>query len=299
MLNKLLFVALLGVFSGLVQADAQPASPAAITGRVKGRILVARVQGQVNAVSKVDGQSHVLKDGDPVAEQTQIVTADGANVILVFSNGATVSVGANSKLDIEQFDQDPFATDIKLAELTREPGTSTTRLNLTKGELVGKVVHLNVENGSEFTVQTPVGAAGIRGTTFRVVFRPDRNGKAFFAVTTSDGVVVFRGHTSGPVSIPAGKQVVATFDYTEPTQGGPGPVPPVEIKTSDTPPADEAAILGVEQTIIFVDAPIIWVGIPSGGHTGAPPQAPGQPDSAPSAPAVPPPVTTPGAGSGP
>jgi FecR protein len=302
MLNKLLFVALLGVFVGVVQAEAQTAAPVPISGRVKGRILAARVRGEVSAVSKADGQSHLLKDGESVSEQTQIVTAAGANVILVFSNGATVSVGASSNLDIEEFDQDPFARDFKVSELKQEPGTSTTRLNLTKGELVGKVVHLNVESGSEFTVQTPVGAAGIRGTTFKVVFRPDHNGKAFFAVTTSDGTVVFHGLTKGPVSIPAGKQVVATFDYVEPTpgkSGGPGPIPPVVITTSDTSPADEAAIIGVEQTIIMVDAPIIWVGIPSGGPSGASPQTPAQPNSAPSEPAVPPPVTTPGAGSGP
>ena len=82
--------------------------------------------------------------------------------------------------------------------MKQEPGTSTTKLNLSKGELVGKVVHLNVDKGSEFTVQTPVGAAGIRGTTFRIIFRPGPDGKAFFSVTTADGRVVFTGITSRP-----------------------------------------------------------------------------------------------------
>ena len=57
--------------------------------------------------------------------------------------------------------------------MKQEPGTSVTKLNLTRGELVGRVVHLNVDKGSEFTVRTPVGAAGIRGTIFRIIFRPD------------------------------------------------------------------------------------------------------------------------------
>jgi hypothetical protein len=293
MFNKLLFAALLGIFVGLANADAQSGPATAVPSRVKGRILAARVQGHVSAVSKIDGQTHALKDGDSVSEQTQIVTAPGANIILVFSNGATVNLGSDSSLDIEQFDQDPFAADLKVSELKQEPGTSTTRLNLTKGELVGKVVHLNVDKGSEFTVQTPVGAAGIRGTTFRIVFRPGRNGKAFFVVTTADGTVVFRGITSAPVTIPAGKQIVATFDYTP----GTTPTTPLVITTTDTSPADEALILGIEQTIVTVNIPVVFVGTPAGTPPAPPPPPPPtQPDTAPSQPAVPPPVTTPGAG---
>src|ERR1035438_3431720 len=121
---------------GFTSVGAQPA--AAAQARVKGRIMVARVQGHVDAISKVGGQVRVLRDGDMVSEQTQIVTAPGASVILAFSNGATVNVAADSQLDIEQFDQDPFASDLKLSDLKQEPSTSITRLNLTKGELVGK-----------------------------------------------------------------------------------------------------------------------------------------------------------------
>src|SRR5476649_74198 len=217
MLNKILCAILLGVFAGFTPAGAQdaPAAPA----RVRGKIEAARVVGHVEATLTAGGVPRVLHDGDMLTDQTQVVTSAGANVILVFSNGATVNVSEDSTLDIEKFEQDPFAGDLNMGSLKKEPGTSTTRLNLAKGEIVGKVVHLNVDKGSEFTVQTPVGAAGIRGTTFRIVFRPAKNGKAFFVVTTAEGVVVFRGVTSGPVSIPAGKSVHATFDYTPPAAG--------------------------------------------------------------------------------
>jgi hypothetical protein len=218
MLNKILFVILLGVFAGLAPAEAQtaPTAPA----RVKGKIVAARVQGHVEAILTAGGVPRVLHDGDLLSDQTQVVTSSGASVILVFSNGATVNVSEDSTLDIEKFEQDPFAGELNMGSLKQEPGTSTTKLNLAKGELVGKVVHLNVDKGSEFTVQTPVGAAGIRGTTFRIVFRPAKDGKAFFVVTTAEGVVVFKGVTSAPVSIPAGKTVVATFQYTPPAAGG-------------------------------------------------------------------------------
>jgi FecR protein len=303
MLNKILLVIALGLFSGLTLAEAQPAAPT--PARVKGQIIAARVQGHVVAISKTDNSSRDLHDGDKVTDQTTVVTSPGASVILVFSNGATVDVAADSNLDIELFEQDPFSSDIKMADLKQETGTSTTKMNLTKGELVGKVVHLNVDKGSEFTVQTPVGAAGIRGTTFRIVFRPGRDGKAFFVITTADGTVVFRGTTSGPISVPAGKQVVATFNYTAPSGNStgttPAATPTATVTTSDTSPAEESQITTVVQQFLGATTPVVF---PTGGGatpngtgsgTNTPPPAP---NNTPSDPAAPLPATTSGAGTG-
>jgi FecR-like protein len=296
MLNKILSVIVLGLVVGLSPANAQPAPSA--PARVKGQIQAARVLGHVEAISKVDGVTRVLHDGDKVSEQTTIRTLPGASIILVFSNGATVNVGADSSLDIDQFDQDPFAADVKVSELTQEPSTSTTKLNLTRGELVGKVVHLNVDRGSEFTVQTPVGAAGIRGTTFRIIFRPDpKTGKAFFEVTTADGRVLFTGITTGPVSIPSGKQVVSTFNYSPPTSpGGTGTATNVTISgLTDIPLAEAEQISDQTQQIVAATNPVVFTSSGSGAGGGTPP--PPNPNSLPSNPVQPAPAITPGAGS--
>jgi hypothetical protein len=306
MLNKILLVIALGLFSGLTLAEAQPAAPA--VARVKGQIVAARILGHVVAVSKTDNSTRTLHDGDKLSDQTTVVTSPGASAILVFSNGATVDVAADSNLDIEQFEQDPLADDVKMSDLKQETGTSTTRLSLTKGELVGKVVHLNVDRGSEFTVQTPVGAAGIRGTIFRIVFRPGRDGKAFFVITTSDGTVVFRGTTSGPISVPAGKQVVATFNYTAPSSGGtgtpPAATPTATVTTTDTSPAEESQITNVVQQFTGTATTVVFppsgstngtgTGSGTGTGTGTPPNA----NTTPSDPAPPLPATSAGAGTG-
>jgi hypothetical protein len=311
MLNKILCVIILGTIVGLAPVGAQtaPAAPA----RIKGKIVAARVEGHVTAVSKVDGATRVLHDGDYVTDQTEIVTAVGANVILSFSNGATVNVAADSTLDIDDFEQDPFAAE-KVSDMTQEPGTSITKLNLTKGELVGKVVHLNVDRGSEFTVQTPVGAAGIRGTTFRIVFRPAPGGKAFFVVTTADGTVVFRGVTSAPVDIPAGKQVVATFNYTPASTSGGVTTPatastPLILTTTDVSATESAAIQVASQAIVtaVVNQTFAPSGAGGGGGNGGGGNGgggnggnntPPPPDNTPPNPANPLPDTTPGAGTG-
>jgi hypothetical protein len=253
MINKIICVIAFGLVAGIAPLGAQTTAAAA-PAKVRGRIIVAQADGQVTVVSTVDGTSRALHVGDQISDQTQVVTADGSSVILVFSNGATVDVAANSTLNIEQFEQDPFATDIKVSDMKEEPGTSVTRLNLVKGDLVGKVVHLNVDRGSQFTVNTPVGAAGIRGTTFRIVYIPDpKTGTVRFEVTTSAGVVLFRGITSSSaIRIPAGQQVTATFDYTPPSPGNPnGSVPstPVVTGTTDMPPAEQAEMDNISSAI--------------------------------------------------
>jgi hypothetical protein len=288
MLNKILFVMALGFFVGLGSANADTTS--APGARIKGRITVARVQGHVEAISKIDGQRRPLHDGDSVTEQTEIVTSAASNVILVFSNGATVNVAADSTLDIEQFDQDPFSSELRVSTMTAEPGTSTTRLNLTKGELVGKVVHLNVDKGSEFTVQTPVGAAGIRGTTFRISFRPGPNGTAFYSVTTTEGRVVYTGITASPLDVPSGKQAAAIFDIKSGVASAP-------VVLSNVPPLDAAAIEAAAEAIEAAVVNLIFEPSGNNGPNGNGKGGPsGSPDNAPPPPAIPAPATTPGAG---
>ena len=102
-----------------------------------------------------------------------------------------------------------------------EPGVSTTSLKLAYGEMVGDVKHLNRDRGSSYNIQTPVGAAGIRGTIYRIVYTPASDGKAFFQVVTTEGLVVMKGLIDAEVPIAAGKQVEVTVDVpTTPAAAG-------------------------------------------------------------------------------
>jgi len=182
--------------------------------RVPGRIVAAKVTGAVTAIDLATETSRTLATSDVVSQQTRIVTGAGASVILVFSNGASLNVGSDSSLDIEEFLQDPFQTEVAVATLEEEPTSSTTSVRLTRGELVGNVKKLNRDAGSTFTVKTPVGAAGIRGTTFRIVFRPDASGRVFFTLTTSEGVVLLEPQAAPGVSVETGNEVTVSVDVT-------------------------------------------------------------------------------------
>ena len=143
------------------------------TSKVVGRIVAAKVVGTVMVTDVRDPMHpHKLVERGEVTEGQIISTGDDARVLLVFSNGATLNLGARSALSIEEFLQDPFNQPVKVSELVDEPTTSITKLNLVRGELMSNVKHLHREKGSTFSVQTPVGAAGIRGTTFQIVYRP-------------------------------------------------------------------------------------------------------------------------------
>lgn len=157
-----------------------------------GQIFAKQVVGKVSV--QLNGATTDIKNDDAISQASTVITAKESSVVLVFSNGATVQLGAETTMVIEQFLQDPFAATLSMADLVEEPTTSKTKLHLMKGELVGKVAHLKRDQGSEFTVQTPVGAAGIRGTTFRIVFRPSGTGQAFavFSLSTVEGQVLFQ-----------------------------------------------------------------------------------------------------------
>ncbi|HZP59448.1 MAG TPA: FecR family protein [Opitutaceae bacterium] len=177
-----------------------------------GQIVAQRVTGSVLSVNLADNTTVGLQNGDTLTQGFAVRTAKGASAMLVFSNGATVNVGEDTEVSIDQFLQDPFSKEVKVAELQEEPTTSATKLKLTHGEIVGHVRHLHQDQGSTFEVDTPVGAAGIRGTTFQITYQPQGNGKAFFSISTAEGTVVFSSVTNQTIPIPVGQQI--TVDVT-------------------------------------------------------------------------------------
>lgn len=219
-ISALLLVGLWAFFATQAEAAQQP-----------GQIVAQRVTGSVLLVNLADNSTVALQNGDTLKEGSAVRTTTGASAVLVFSNGATINVSSDTELSIDQFLQDPFSDEVKVADLKEEPTTSVTKLKLIHGEVVGNVRHLHQDRGSSFEVDTPVGAAGIRGTTFSVTYQPQGNGKAFFSISTAEGTVVFSSVTNQTVPVPSGQQI--TVDVTvDPVTGAvqlnvqPGALPP-------------------------------------------------------------------------
>lgn len=262
-LSKLLFWMLLCGAMALVSTAAQ----AQATNRVAGRIVVVRVQGTVTATNLTDNAQRTLANNDTLTQQMVVKTGAGSSAILVFSNGATMNLGADSTLSIDEFLQDPFEKELSLSDLKEEPTSSTTKLNLSRGELVGNVKHLHEDKGSTFTVNTPVGAAGIRGTTFRIVFRPDASGQVFFTLSTADGRVLFEAPAGGQVSVETGKEVSVTVDVNVDATTGTVTVtaPPVIEAAKDMSAATQAQIATAAQQIVEAASSVILNSTPPSG----------------------------------
>lgn len=180
--------------------------------RAPGRIIIAKVVGKVTAENPSQKITRTLKANDVISEKYTVTSAPDSSAILVFSNGSTVKVNSDTRLVIEEFLQDPFADSVPMSSAKEEPSTSVTRLNLKKGALICNVKKLRTAgpDGSSFTVNTPVGAAGIRGTTFAIEFIPGNNNTGIYTLSVTEGEVVLTD-TKGAVSqVLGGKAVVIT-----------------------------------------------------------------------------------------
>ncbi len=272
---------------------------AAAQGTQAGRIVLARVTGQVTLTLKSDGSTRPAVNNEQISAGMVVTTAPEASVVLIFSNGSTVNLRGDSVLDIETFLQDPFADDFKVAEATAEPSTSTTRLNLSRGELIGNVKRLNATGGSSFTVQTPMGAAGIRGTTFRIIFRPDGTGRAVFSITTIEGnVVLLQGDVEIPIDATAGEPREISVEVDVQVNPATG-VLTVQLAgltfiSQVAPAASVAEVVQAVQQIVAAVAGQIFTPPPAGnpGQTPppggpAPPEQSSSPEQTPPAPGAP------------
>lgn len=150
-------------FAAVVALAAQPLLAQSGSGQVR----ALTVTGFVQLMDDVDNTRSLLRAGDTFQEGYTVVTGDDGRAVLVLSNGAAIVVEANTSLSVETLLQDPFPPSLgSFQTLSADPSLSDTNLFLNYGEIVGKVKPLRP--GSNFEVSTPVGVAGVRGTTFRI-----------------------------------------------------------------------------------------------------------------------------------
>lgn len=211
-----------------------------------GLIVVAKVVGQVEATRDQGKTTQRLKKSDTLSETYTVMVGAASSVTLAFSNGAIISLLENTTMVISQFLQDPFSYPFASSELSQEPTTSTTKLQLVKGQMVGQVKKLKTEQGSSLIVNTPVGAAGVRGTTFAVSYIPDPtgNGLATYTLSVTEGSVEFIDHQGNKRLISAGQEIVIRFrQTTDPVTGRVTVVEILDITIRDIP-IDQKNLIG-------------------------------------------------------
>ena len=176
---------------------------------------------KVEAVSPKSQSPRSLKTKDVIGENSTVNAAEASTATLVFSNGSTFNVLENSSLVISEFLQDPFSAPFAMPTATEEPTTSTTKLNLNRGEVICKVKKLSTDGGSSMIINTPVGAAGVRGTTFSFSYLPNQDGdRGTLTLSVTEGTVTLTDKDGNETVVTAGQQVVVSFrSTTDPATG--------------------------------------------------------------------------------
>jgi hypothetical protein len=220
-----------------------------------GNIRVVKVEGRDAKLVDASGQTSTLKEGAFIRQGAKIQTGKEASVVLLFDNGTTVNIKPETEFAVEKFAQDPFdANGVDYQTLKSEPSSSVTRLNVPEGTIVLDIAKLKKD--SSFQIATPVGSAGIRGTSLGITSSKSNQANPV-TVAVSTGVVQVKTAT-GSRAVSGGQS------FGVGSTGGFSPNPP-----------GSAGL----QTATSQSAAAMKTAVPATPFQGAPPPAP-----APSAP---------------
>lgn len=171
-----------------------------------GNIIAAEVTGEVTMIT--GDQRRQLKMDDRVRVGATLTTGRRSMVTLLLSNGATVQLGSESELELEEFGQAPVTGSVKFADLKAEPTLSRTRLRLARGDVLVNVKPLKVARGSLFTLTSLVGTVRLAEGVFRVMERMHDLGLGVSSVEVMSGPVEFEAAgTAKFVPVAAGRKL--------------------------------------------------------------------------------------------
>ena len=167
-----------------------------------GNILIVGLEGDIkffdNLGTLLDGKEFGVGSSFPINHVAE--TGSESKAVFLLSNGTLMTVDQNAKMKISQYDQVPFEASGKvLKDFTEEPSKSEVNIDLDFGALIVKTKKLN--KNSSFSINSPVGTAGIRGTEFQMQSNPG----AGVQLGVTESVVEFRPPGGGqPVPVSQG-----------------------------------------------------------------------------------------------
>ena len=138
----------------------------------KGAALVLTLAGKVTVVGISDANESAAEINQFLDPGDSLLTGPDSEALLLLTNGTTLSVGTDTKLELKAFYQENFdSRNATIGSLEEEASSSTVLLDLQVGDLVVDVKKLR--KNSNFEISTPLGVAGIRGTSFKLLASAD------------------------------------------------------------------------------------------------------------------------------
>lgn len=214
--------------AGVVMALSAPFAAGAAANNKKNptsKFYVADIDGdaQIDTGDRVDDLN---KKSVYNAQGTIIETKANAANAMVFSNGTGIFFDEDTRVEVKQFEQEPFVPNRLDADV--EPSVSQTHAMVPRGT-VGLCTSKMVA-GSSMTYSTPNGSVNIRGG--KVVIQSAK-GQTTISMLEGDSTVSAGSINLGGKSLQNGQQAVIT-------DGAPGQPP--QIKIQDIPPQDKSGL---------------------------------------------------------
>ncbi len=156
-MNNLLRLIVGGFIAALFAVAAQAAelTPGAVTVGVAKGDVTYKIAGTTTYLAAPAGTS--------LPQGATVKTGPGSLATLVFSSGSVATLRPDTEVEVSKFEQEAFSGPVSKSG---EPSVSNTQLNLIDGEVISNVNKL--KKGSQFVVNSPIGAAGVRGTIFSI-----------------------------------------------------------------------------------------------------------------------------------
>ena len=187
-----------------------------------GLIVLTAFEGDVKIASAKNSVGIPPSAGAKLQKGDIILTGTDGTASLAFSNGSVLQVQSGSKFSIEEYLQKPWDFDeAAFKKLEKEPTASKTKLKLDYGDVICNVKKLSA--ASEMTVSTPLGVAGIRGTTFKLTVRLNANGAPpRVALSVTEGAVALSAAGSGQPPLLVTDGQVSSISVNPAADGGVG-----------------------------------------------------------------------------
>lgn len=176
-----------------------------------GSVLVADVTGDAAMIN--GDQKRSLKVDERVRIGSTLTTGRRSMLTLALSNGASVQLGPETEIELEEFGQAPFSSSVKFAEMKAEPTLSRTRIKLVRGDLTATVKSLQVGKGSSFTLSTPAGDLRTGAGAFHAMVRMHDLGLGVATLELQSGTAEFQVAGSNAfAAVPAGRKLAFALE---------------------------------------------------------------------------------------
>jgi hypothetical protein len=175
-----------------------------------GGVLVADVMGQAEAMTS--DQRKLIKADDRLRVGSTIITGRKSLTTILLSNGASLRIGSESELEVEEFGQATVSGGVRFVDLKEEPTISRTRLRLVRGDVTVEVTPLNVARGSSFMLSMLAGTVSCAEGNFHAMVRMSDIGLGVCTLELDRGAATFEVAGGATSPVPVGRKLAFAIE---------------------------------------------------------------------------------------